>query len=271
MATKKQVVRKPISKLIVNNSDIPPVNRLVVGTPTTGLVRMEWALARYGQIIPCNWSASQSIQYINTYSPLGFMVCDAQNIIVQNAIAGDYEWLILIEDDNIIPPDLFIKFNEYMRKGDIPVVSGLYYTKSDPAEPILYRGRGTSFYDDWKLGDKVWVDGLPTGCLLLDMKLVRKVWENSPEYAVGGQIVRRVFEQPEKMWKDEESGAIHTASGTSDLEFCHRVIKEGYLKDFPAVANKKYPFLVDTSIFVKHIDRVSGKIYPEGELSKGTL
>lgn len=31
-------------------------NRVLIFTPTTGLVRTEWVNARYGQIIPCNWS-----------------------------------------------------------------------------------------------------------------------------------------------------------------------------------------------------------------------
>ena len=31
-------------------------SKLLIFTPTTGLVRMEWVRARYGQIIPTNWS-----------------------------------------------------------------------------------------------------------------------------------------------------------------------------------------------------------------------
>ena len=30
--------------------------------------------------------------------------------------------------------------NEYMLKNDTPVVFGLYFTKSDPSEPLVYRG-----------------------------------------------------------------------------------------------------------------------------------
>ena len=30
-------------------------NRIVIGIPMTGTIRSEWALARYGQVIPCNW------------------------------------------------------------------------------------------------------------------------------------------------------------------------------------------------------------------------
>ncbi len=34
-------------------------------------------------------------------------------------------------------------------------------SESVPAEPLIYRGRGNSHFKKWKLGDKVWVDGVP--------------------------------------------------------------------------------------------------------------
>src|SRR5262245_29261399 len=37
-------------------------NRLVIGTPATGLVRMEWVVGRYGQVIPTNWSHIEIMQ-----------------------------------------------------------------------------------------------------------------------------------------------------------------------------------------------------------------
>lgn len=229
--------------------------RLLVGTPTRGNVRMEWAAARYGQIIPSNWSKVDMIQYMSSFIPMRYSVADAQNLIVHEAITKGYEWLLLIEDDTIPPPDAFIRFNEYMRKGDIPVVSGLYFTRSDPPEPMVYRGRGNSYYDKWKLEEKVWVDGVPTGMLLVNLKLMKKVYDDSPEYIVqDGGKVRRVFETPGKTWFNEETGAQEMLVGTSDLDWCKRVIQEGYLKDWPAVANKRFPFLIDTNIYCKHID-----------------
>ena len=55
----------------------------------------------------------------------------------------------------------------YMQQGDVPVVSGLYFTKSEPSEPLIYRGRGSGAYLDFRMGDKVYADGVPTGCLLI--------------------------------------------------------------------------------------------------------
>lgn len=251
-------------KNIINDSGNPGyVNRLLVGTATTGLVRMEWVMARYGQIIPTNWSQVQMIQYMSSHVTLNYLIDDAQNMIVKEAIEKDFEWLFLLEHDVILPPDAFLRLNEYIREESHPVVSGLYYTKSVPAEPMIYRGRGNSFYTNWKLGDKVYADGVPTGCLLIHMGLLKKIWDDSPEYNVNGTITRRVFNTPREAWFDPHTGQYNSTTGTSDLDWCTKVIEGNYLeksgwKDF---AKKKYPFLVDTSLYCQQIDE-NGVKYP---------
>lgn len=240
-------------------------NRLLVATPTLGTVRIEWVTARYGQITPTNWSMVQMLQYMNQYVALRYQIADAQNLIVKEAIEKDFEWLLLVEDDTCLPPDAFVRFNKHIRENKVPIVSGLYYTKSEPSEPLLFRGRGNSFYDDWDLGDQVWVDGVPTGCLLIRVALLKEMWKDSPEYRTnnGGQVVRRVFEFPEKVWFDEESETFNTLTGTSDLDWCTKVIEGGYIAKagYPNIQKKPFPLLVDTNIFCKHIDP-TGKCFP---------
>lgn len=255
---------REVRQIFQNSGDPGYVNRLLIGTPTTGLVRMEWVNARYGQTIPTNWSMVQMIQWMSTYIPYQFQVADAQNLIVREFIAKDFEWLLLIEDDTAPPADAFIRFNEYMRDGTVPIVSGLYYTRSVPAEPMVYRGRGNSFYTKWKPGQKVWVDGLPTGMLLVHQSILKAMWDDSPEYLVGGIKTRRVFNTPRDLWYDEKTGQFNTTAGTSDLDWCTRIINGGYLKKagWPELQKKKFPFLIDTNIFCRHIDRNSGIAYP---------
>jgi len=229
---------------------------------------MEWVTARYNQTIPTNWSKTDMIQYLNGYIPLRYTVHDAQNLAVKAAIEGSFEWLLLMEDDTIPPPDALLRFTEYMDKADTPVVSGLYFTRSVPPEPMVYRGRGNHYFRDWKLEDRVWVDGVPTGMLLIHTDLLKAMYNDASEYSVsytnGAQTARRVFDSPAQSWFNEVTGAQETLVGTSDLDWCSRVIKGDYLTKagFPKIAKKKYPFLIDTNIFCKHIDRGSGVQYP---------
>lgn len=253
----------PEKTKVIDSGQSPRI-KLQIVTATLGIVRMEWAVRRYGQVIPCNWMTSDLKVGLNTIIPVRYLVADAQNIGAQEAVNKGYEWVLFWEDDVIPPIDLFIKLNEYMRKADIPVVSGLYYTKSEPSEPILYRGRGNSYFDGWKRGDRVWVDGLPTGCLLVHCSLLKIMYQESPEYVALGKKVRKIFETPRKVWYDPETKQHQSGIGTSDLDWCDRAIKEKVLKraGWPKIAKKKYPFLVDTRIFCNHIDLSSGRQYP---------
>ena len=192
-----------------------------------------------------------------------YQVADAQNLLVKEALEKDFEWLLLIEHDTMLPPDAFIRFNEYMRDEKVPIVSGLYYTRSRPSEPLVYRGRGTSFYTKWKMGDKLGVDGVPTGCLLIHTAILREMWKESPEYSLGNQITRRIFDTPRAVWFDEETGYFNTTQGTSDLEWCSRIIEGKFLTKagWGAYQKRKYPFLIDTNIFCQHIN-VDGERFP---------
>ncbi len=255
-----------MEKTKINDSSRDPRNRILISTPTLGVIRAEWAAARWGQVIPCNWSNSSIQAGVNSHLPIRYLVADAQNLAVQEAVQKDFEWLLLHEDDVVLPPDAFLKLNEYMRKADVPVVSGLYYTKSDPSEPVVYRGRGNSYFDGWKRGDKVWADGVPTGCLLIHCSILKLMYEDSEEYQLfNGTTARKVFETPGRVWTDPETGASQSEVGTSDLAWCDRVIDKGYLKraGWAKVGRRKYPFLVDTNIFCTHIDLSSGKQYPQ--------
>lgn len=264
-----EIEQSPVGeyRIIVKDSNDPGyVNRLMVATPATGLVRIEWVQGRYGQTIPTNWSMVQMLQITNggMYT-LNYQVADAQNVICRAALEGEFEWLLLVEHDTILPHDAFVMFNEYMRSKKVPVVSGLYYTRSFPSEPLLYRGRGTSYYEDWKVGDKVWVDGVPTGCLLIHCGILRAMWDDlaGQEYTVGDTKTRPVFGTPNRSWVDPETLQVNTTSGTSDLEWCTAVMKGKYFEKagWPEYQEMQYPFLVDTRIFCSHINP-NGQRFP---------
>jgi hypothetical protein len=241
--------------------------RIMLGIPMTGLLRSEWVMARYGQIIPCNWSMTEFFQMIDQWSPLAYTVADGRNIIVQAAVKQDIEWLFFVDHDVVLPPATILHVNDRMLKADIPVWSGLYFTKSRPSEPLIYRGRGNSYYKNWELGDKVWVDGIPMGCTLIHVSILKAMYEDSEEYMAGNISVRRVFDTPRKVHYDPETRGWFTARGTEDLAWCTRVMEEGYFKKagWDKFQKKKYPFMIDTAIFCRHIDW-NGLQYPaEGE------
>jgi hypothetical protein len=230
--------------------------RLFISVPLTGIIRAEWALARWGQVVPCNWSQAEVVQWLDQFSPMGFLVADARNVAIQQMMLSNYEWILFIDHDVVMPPDTFTRLNEYMLKGDIPIVGGLYFTKSMPSEPLMYQGRGTSYATDWKMGDKVWVDGMGLGCTLIHRSIFDAVWKEAEPYQVGAAAVRRVFETPARSWYDAENATWKTEGGTEDLVFFSRMIDNGILKKagWPKYQKMKYPLLCDTNIYCRHID-----------------
>lgn len=239
------------------------VHRLCIGTPMTGLLRAEWVFARFGQTIPTNWSHVDIAQFMSSYIPLSYQVADAQNLICREVVQKDFTWMLLLEHDNLLPPETFVKLNQYMIDATVPVVSALYFTKSVPPEPMIYRENGNGHFANWKLGDKVWARYVPTGTLLIHASIIKAMWDASPEYMVNNQTTRRIFETPSKSWIDPNTGASFGHSGTSDIAWCERVVREKFLEraGWASYQKKKWPFLVDTGIFVKHIDQ-AGAQYP---------
>ena len=180
--TKKGSPVREYRTIIQSGGGAGYVNRIMIGTASTGIIRMEWSQARYGQIIPVNWSQVSMVEYMSGYVALDYQVADAQNVMVKYAIERDFEWLLFWEHDVLAPPDALMKINKYIRDEKTPVVSGLYYTRARPSEPLIFRGRGDGVFLDWKMGSPVWCTGVPTGFILIHVGILRAMWDESPEY-----------------------------------------------------------------------------------------
>lgn len=258
----EEVLLKGYTQKTVKNRQ-PARKRLIISAPMTGLLRSEWVLARFSQVVPCNWSMTDATVIIDAFSPMGFLVADARNLACHNLLTDNFDWMCFIDHDVILPPDFFIRINDVMKEEKYPVWGGLYFTKSIPAEPLIYRGVGTGYYDKWHFGDKVWVDGYGLGCHMIHGKIIRELAKVSPLYSCDGKQIRKIFESPANVWFDPENNSWQKNVGTEDLYFYNRIIKEGILKKagWPELQKKKYPFMCDTSVFCRHIDE-SGRQFP---------
>ncbi|MHA2136285.1 MAG: hypothetical protein ACW99J_20690 [Candidatus Thorarchaeota archaeon] len=242
--------------------------RVLIGIPMTGLLRAEWHCAYVAQIIPCNWSQAINANIVNQYTPLKFLVADARNLVTKQLVEEGFEWLLFIDHDVVLHRQTFLIFNEYMRNAEVPIVGGLYFTKSVPAEPLIYRGRGNSYYHKWKLDSKVWCDAMGLGCHLIHSSILKILYDESEEYEIQeGVRARRVFHTPGGHQYDPELEAVLGYRGTEDLPFYDRVMKDKVLKraGWPELQRKKYPFVCDTRIFCRHISEAGMQFPAYGE------
>jgi hypothetical protein len=251
--------------------------QVLIGTPTLGTIRIEWYSAMQSMVCPPNWAVVRS-------TPTGYTTMDGQNILVDTVLRGSFRALLFIEDDTCPPPQTLIQMDRWFwkmeRRKAPPVVSGLYHIKGSAEvrngkkggvellgpEPLAYRGSGTRAYRDWKPGDVIWVSGIPTGALLLH-RSVLEAWAREPDletYTVAGYPfpLKKIFQQPSQVWIDPQGG-VHVASGTTDLYWSDQTIKRNILAKagWPQYAKREYPFIIDTALVFKHVDRCTGTLY----------
>lgn len=251
---------------------------MLLGSPTLGVIRMEWHNAMTGMVSPPNWALVRS-------TPQGYLVPDAQNILVDTVLRGSFRALLLIEDDTCPPPQALIEFDRWLwkmeRKQAPPVVSGLYHIKGSAEvrkgkhggiallgpEPLAYRGSGQRAYRDWKPGDVIWVSGIPTGALLVH-RSVLEAWAKEPDvetYSLPGYPwpLKKIFQNPALVWIDPQTQGVHASTGTSDLWWSEHTIQRRILAKagWPQFARRQYPYIIDTNLRFGHIDRSTGVIY----------
>jgi hypothetical protein len=283
------VKKKKSSASYVKNADVWRYG-ILIGTPSLGTVRIEWHNAYLNMIMPMNFSAGNIIHPVNVLNPLSYHVAEAQNIIVGEFLNQGWDYLLLIEDDVIIPGNIMLRCSEWITHGKFPIVSGLYNLKAIPTEPMVFRGRGNGVYMGWKKGpgsiekranlpkniksnEIIMVDGVPTGCFLISHKLIRAVWDESPEITLrrtkmNGTITeiktREVFKTRREIGINPMTKGFIKNIVTSDLDFCDKVLADNrrLLKKagFDYAAKLKYPFIIDKGLSCGHID-ANGRIY----------
>jgi hypothetical protein len=259
---------------------------LLIGVPTLGIIRVEFMNAMNGMVSPPNWSLVRA-------TPTGYTTADAQNLLVDTALRGNFRALLFIEDDTCPPPQTLIVLDRWLwkmeRKKCPPVISGLYHIKGSAEvrhgkkggiellgpEPLIYRGSGQRAYRDWTPGDVVYCSGVPTGALLIHRSIL-EAWSREPDletYTLPGYPfpLKKMFQNPSHVWVDPQSGQANVSAGTSDLYWSDQTIKRDILKKAGwgelyqkgAIAKQsergKWPFIADTSLRFMHVDRSTGQ------------
>lgn len=103
-------------------------------------------------------------------------VDEARNEIVAEAIKQNMKYILFVGDDTIMPAHALRMF--LFRMANTPncaAVGGVYFSKSMPPAPLIFRGNGSGSYWDWKVGEYFEVTGMGLDCILLDVDWLRKV------------------------------------------------------------------------------------------------
>jgi hypothetical protein len=192
---------------------------IVAATPTLGNVRAEWSMA-YSNI---QWPTNTVIGKIMEFDK---RIAEARNAIVSKALALDDDsievtHIFWLDDDVLCYRDALKAL--YLRH--LPICSGVYFTKSDAAEPLIYAGplQGSEpFMPDRLL--PVWGHGM--GLTLIETSVYRRM-------AATCDLGRDEYGNP--AWYRTISGETHIEGArenvmdiTEDLYFLDLAGKLGY-------------------------------------------
>lgn len=180
---------------------------VMLGVPTEGRpIPIEWAMAYAGLRPPINFNFRTAIVY-------GKEVADARNGIAQAAIRENCEFVFFLGDDVQPPPHAIGNLIYYMRQNPkIGVIGGIYCSKSDKPNPLVFRGNGKGSYWNWKTGEIFQVTGIGMDCTLIRIQVFEDLGDG-PWF--------------ETIRKDQYLDNVASAeSWTEDLKFCKRVTDE---------------------------------------------
>jgi hypothetical protein len=127
---------------------------IAVGIPTFGTVSINWAQSfRHlggllgATIIDMTVPANPSAQ-----EPKPIAV--ARNELMRQAIGNRCDYLFMLGDDVFAPGDAIHRLWSRMQDNpDVDLATGVYWTKTHPTHPYIWRDLQRGPYLDWRMGE----------------------------------------------------------------------------------------------------------------------
>lgn len=133
-----------------------------VGVITRGWVSMKWMM--HMDRIKGTFPIGMFWKYLVVE---GRGWADARTEVVHKARAMNFEWIMFIDDDVFIPDDAVNRMISSGKK----ILTGMYWTKTDPARPVIFKKMGDGPYDSFPLDELIQVAGSGLGCCLIHMSV----------------------------------------------------------------------------------------------------
>lgn len=234
--------------MVMKGGSFKPAKTVVI-CPTRGMIHHRVAQSHQQLMSPMN--QARTLLYV-AGDEVGDAYNSAINMVLHHPVYSTWDYIMTVEDDNILPVDAHIRLLEAMEEcPGADAVSGIYFTKSEFSMPMAY-GDPVEFLMTGKIsfrprtpeevgealkkGYCMEVNGIAMGCALWKMDLMRYV--PPPWFVTVSDIV-----------KDTDGNTIGPMSYTQDLKFCERAKRMG----------KR--FYVDFRCKVGHLDVNTGEVY----------
>jgi hypothetical protein len=147
-----------------------------------------------GRPVPCDWHlAVRSLQLLTNARVVEIFrrsyfdgkkwtipLEDSQTSLVEEAQRLEAQYILFIEDDTVPPPAVVPELTRVLDTNpDVMCCGGIYTTRQNPPEPIVYTEPGGGPFWNWRIGDIFPCWSMGFGCQMVRMelfKLMPKPW-----------------------------------------------------------------------------------------------
>jgi GT2 family glycosyltransferase len=205
--------------------------RILLGVPTMGHPTNEFLASIARLRLP------QSCTAFDRFTVTGNFVPAQRELIVRRALAGNADYVLMIDDDMVVPPDALEALLLASAESDVAIAGALYYTR-DGIRPMVAQDWSSTQTTSASIpafdSVPVAVDALGFGCVLLRLSALRML---APPF-FGAQVYI-------------ETAAARVRLCNEDFLLCERLREAGYR------------IMLHPGVRCGHVDRESGRIVPE--------
>lgn len=204
------------------------------GFRAQGLVPIQFLMSHMNWTPPLNVSMAYMVK-------MNMLSSHARQVMTMEAIRSGAEYIFYVDDDTLIPPlGLYTLYNFMEQNPHAGAVSGVYTTRQNPNEPLIYKEHGAGCAWDFEMGPGAKPEvifGAGAGCLLARVSAIKAVMEANPGVPV---------------WADEKDLPGADKRGVMwghDIRFCRLLNLHGF------------PVYVDGKILCGHYDIKTGQTF----------
>lgn len=233
---------------------------LSIGVPCYGAQEAKW----WGTFAKNVAQITKTVDLVDIHIADSMATDHNRNLIVDTFLKTDAEWLFWIDADTVVP----IGGIERLLATGQKFVSGLYYAKHPPHNPIAYYVHNNAYksidYDGrtWERGELIEVDTCGMGCMLTHRSIFEDMKANYVmKQEVGGGIIL-VHKDDIKFGSDSEPGLYGNMRHSKlmdvdiDVRFPFFALEHGRTEDiwFTEKATRLgYKVYLDTSVECGHL------------------
>jgi hypothetical protein len=196
----------------------------LVAIPTTGRsIPVDVMFAFHAMAYPMNYG--HMVMQIR-----GQPVDVARESFAEQAIAQGCKYIFFWDEDVACPPQSVPELIYRMEHTpDAAVCGGVYCLKTDPPQPLVFRGNGNGGVWDWKAGEFFEASGVGMGCTVVRTEVFKDL--------------KKPWFKTEFNYEKAMDGKAGVESWSEDLWFCKRVTD-----------TNKWKVYIDGSIICSHYD-----------------